>query len=104
MIGSTTSDGLQAVEIATKQSVDLILMDLQMPKMNGYTATQILRDRGIKCPILALTADAIQEHIDRCIASGWNGYLTKPIEPAALIDAVSKYFQHTTHAESNIDN
>ena len=89
---STASDGLEAIEMATKKPVDLILMDLQMPRMDGYTATKTLRDRGIKCPILALTADAIQEHIDRCIASGCNGYLTKPIEPAALIDAVAKYF------------
>ncbi len=101
---STASDGLQAVEMATQRPVDLILMDLQMPRMDGYAATQTLRDRGLKCPILALTADAIQEHIDRCLASGCDGYLTKPIEPVALIEAVAKYLQPSAPVETDIEN
>ena len=68
---------------------DVILMDMQMPVMDGLTATKIIRDKGVKTPIVALTAHAMQEERDRCHAAGCTDFLTKPILRDALLSAVS---------------
>ena len=72
-----------------------IVMDVQMPVMNGYEATQTIRsldiDRAKEIPIIALTADAFKEDVDRCIASGMNNHLKKPIELEKVIDILSIY-------------
>ena len=68
---------------------DVILMDMQMPVMDGLTATRIIREKGIKTPIVALTAHAMQEERDRCYASGCTDFLTKPILRDSLLSAVA---------------
>lgn len=82
------SDGLEAVSKATTGSYDIILMDIQMPKMDGHHATEELRKNGFEKPIVALTAHAFKEERDRALRGGFNSYLTKPIGRAAIIQKV----------------
>lgn len=85
---SLASNGLEAVDLALAQDFDCILMDIQMPIMDGFTATQTIRESGKaelkSLPIIAMTADAINESRDRAKAVGMNGHLTKPVNPAKL--------------------
>ena len=76
--------GLQAFQRSPDQ-FDLVLMDMQMPVMDGYSAASKLREMGYRGPILALTAHAMQGDRQRCIDAGCNGYLTKPIDIAQLL-------------------
>ncbi len=72
---------------------DVVLMDLQMPEMDGYTATKLLREDGRfnSLPILAMTAHALVEERQRCLDAGMNDHLTKPIEPDALFAALARW-------------
>ncbi|MBF9143466.1 PAS domain S-box protein [Hymenobacter properus] len=83
------SNGGTAVELARTQAFDLILMDVQMPVMNGYEATILLREElGLAVPIIALTANAIQGEREKCLAVGMNDYITKPFQEASLVTMV----------------
>ena len=77
----TAADGVEALELAARHSFQVILMDCQMPNMDGYTATRHLRQRPgtARTPIIAMTANAFKEDRDRCIAAGMDDYLAKPI-------------------------
>ena len=81
-------DGEVAVQMATSREFDVILMDMQMPVMDGFTATARLREMGMTTPIIALTADAMKGVEMRCREAGCNGFLTKPIEMDRLIEAI----------------
>ncbi len=90
--GATTrmaDNGLEAVELGLAHHFDLILMDMQMPLMDGYTAARRLREQGCRVPIVALTAHAMRGDAERCIEAGCSDYLTKPINPEKLIEKIS---------------
>jgi signal transduction histidine kinase/CheY-like chemotaxis protein len=82
------ADGRQAIEALNQGSFDLVLMDVQMPEMDGLAATRSIREKEEKTgkhqPIIALTAHAMVGDRDRCLAGGMDGYLTKPIRPQEL--------------------
>jgi signal transduction histidine kinase/AmiR/NasT family two-component response regulator len=83
------NDGVEAVNLASKNNYDVILMDIQMPNMDGYEATQILRKQGFNNQIVALTAHAFQEERERIMNGGFNLYLTKPISRRNLIKEIA---------------
>ncbi|XOV91423.1 MAG: response regulator [Bacteroidota bacterium] len=84
-------DGREAVELAFRNDYDLIIMDIQMPILNGYEATQTLRKRGFDKPILALSADFTNEDIIKCQKVGMNDFLQKPFPKKKLISLLKKW-------------
>ncbi|WP_375416500.1 response regulator [uncultured Hymenobacter sp.] len=85
-------NGAVAVELARHQRFDLILMDIQMPVMDGYAATALLRQQlELTTPIVALTANAIKGEREKCLAAGMSGYLAKPFKEEELLKTVSKW-------------
>ncbi len=85
------ANGKIAVDLACRRAYDVILMDMQMPVMDGITATTELRRLGITTPIVAMTANVLQADRDACEAAGMNDYLAKPIDPEALTAMLDKW-------------
>ena len=90
-------NGAIAVEKATHQSYDLLLMDMQMPVMDGFTATRTLRSQGLETPILAFTANVTEQDRQNCITSGCTGFLTKPINIDLLLSTIAEYLPTLEH-------
>ena len=86
---ATAENGRFGADLALKEPFDLVLMDMQMPVMDGYTAAMLLRQSGLTAPIIALTAHAMKGDQDRCLAAGCSGYVTKPIDADLLVRAVA---------------
>lgn len=96
-------NGKQAVEKASCQDFDLVLMDMQMPVLDGLGATKQLRQLGYDKPIVALTANAYKEDREKCGNAGADGFLTKPIERKAFFDALAEYLPETEVTERTSD-
>lgn len=89
----SVQDGAHAVNKAAVEDIDMILMDLRMPVMDGYAATTNIRAMGRTMPIIAYTALPSSENKDRCLAVGCNDYLSKPINKEELFKMVEKYLR-----------
>jgi CheY-like chemotaxis protein len=85
-------DGVEAVEFCKQnESIDLILMDMKMPNMNGYEATIEIKKLGVKCPVIAQTAYALQDDEVKTFTAGCDDYLSKPIKSRDLYNCMDKY-------------
>jgi hypothetical protein len=87
-------DGAQAVAACARRAYSLVLMDMQMPVMDGLEATRRIRASeaaGARTPIVALTADAMAGTLERCLAAGMDEYLTKPLDAARLQKVVERF-------------
>ncbi|MCK4660810.1 MAG: response regulator, partial [Phycisphaerae bacterium] len=95
---TTAENGRIAVDLATTDPFDVILMDMQMPVMDGYTATRALRERDAKLPIIALTANAMRGEEEKCTAAGCSGYLSKPVDADRLLRMLAEVLGNATES------
>jgi signal transduction histidine kinase/ActR/RegA family two-component response regulator len=87
---ATADNGAIAIQAIEQSDFDVVLMDMQMPVMDGYTATRLLRGKGYRRPILALTAHAMRGDREKCEQAGCSGYVTKPVNMDELIAVVKE--------------
>ena len=102
------SNGSEAIHALEKNDYTMVLMDCMMPVLNGYEATSIIRDpastvRNHAIPVIALTANAMQEDRDHCLAAGMDDYLVKPIEVAKLFEMLEKWLPFATDQDAETD-
>jgi CheY-like chemotaxis protein len=98
-----SANGKQAIENLKINHYDLILMDIQMPEMNGYETTVYIRDKlKLGMPIIATTSHSSTEERERCLMSGMTDYLTKPIKEEELYNLVTNYLFSTV--VENVEN
>jgi CheY-like chemotaxis protein len=86
-------DGQIAVNMVNAKNYDVIIMDLQMPVMDGFEASKIIKALFPDLPIIALTADAMPETYNKALAAGMSDYLTKPFIPGIFFEKISKYYK-----------
>ncbi len=97
-------NGEQAVQTALEQDIDVILMDMQMPLMDGFEATELLRQTGFTGPIYALTASTDKQDIQRALDVGCDGHLNKPIQLEQLYHALASHLSEQTYATNSEPN
>ena len=101
----TAEDGAQAIEAFQRGAYDLVLMDVQMPGMDGLTATRRIRDLPLAAadstPIVAMTANVLPEQIARCLAAGMDAHLGKPMSPGELLGAIAYWTSHPRPAATS---
>ena len=93
------SNGREALDALRRLPYDLVLMDVQMPEMDGYLATKAIRrsgDRFGNIPIIAMTANAMKGDREKCLESGMNDYISKPVNPHNLIEKIQEWLEPVT--------
>ena len=96
LIVSSAKDGQEAINCYQREPFDLILMDMAMPTMDGYTATRLLKtEHGCSIPIIALTAHAMKGDREKCITAGADDYLAKPVSREALLDLLVRWLANS---------
>lgn len=107
MLVFTAENGAAAVEFLNSKSVDVILMDMQMPVLDGVQATWMIRNKlKVSIPIIALTANASQSEKEKCLNAGMNLYLSKPYKQEELLEVFAEIFNHEVEivlSENNVD-
>ncbi len=98
---SVAADGIEALEVLAAQDFDLVLMDCQMPRMDGFSATRAIRSDGrwATLPVVAMTANAMAGDRERCIEAGMNDYISKPIIPHAFYACLEKWLPVSVRKE-----
>ena len=102
----TADDGVSALEAMARGSYDAVLMDVQMPRMDGYAATRQIRaheEAGHRIPVIAMTAAAVEGERDRCLAAGMDDFLTKPVDHAALRAVLERWLSDSAEVEERVD-
>ena len=95
---TVVSNGLEAVEALRKENFSIILMDIQMPEMDGYTATAVIRaELQSQIPIIAMTAHAMMGEKEKCIQLGMNDYISKPLKETILYNIIAQYSYQGVH-------
>jgi PAS domain S-box-containing protein len=91
VVVTVACNGVEALQILHNNTYQLILMDVQMPEMDGYTAVGKMRERGLTTPVVALTAHAMKGIEQKCLQAGFDGYLGKPVKIDDLLERVASY-------------
>ena len=101
---ATAENGLEAIEAMQRERFDLVLMDVQMPVMDGLAATRVIRNLPTpdarSTPIIAMTANVLPDQVQRCLDAGMDDHIGKPISPAGLLNALSRWSQGRDAAET----
>lgn len=90
-VTATAVNGIQAIEMATQQDYDIVLMDIQMPELDGYSAIRLLRSQSYGKPVLALTAHAMAGDRENSLNAGFQDHLVKPVDRSLLIQTIQRY-------------
>ena len=100
---TVAGDGREALSALEKDNFDVVLMDIQMPEMDGFEATAAIRDKekhtGQHLPIIAMTANALKGDQERCLEAGLDGYIAKPIRTKELFAAIEAMLEHSENAQ-----
>jgi len=100
---SIVSTGIEAVEALKNDSYSIVLMDIQMPDMDGYTATSVIRNElQLDVPIIAMTAHAMVGEKEKCLQLGMNDYVSKPIKETVLYNIIARNAQHIPEKNEDI--
>ncbi|EDY9114217.1 response regulator, partial [Salmonella enterica] len=87
----TANDGVDALNVLSKNAIDIVLSDVNMPNMDGYRLTQRIRQLGLTLPVVGVTANALAEEKQRCLESGMDSCLSKPVTLDALKQTLAVY-------------
>ena len=101
-------NGAEVITMLSKELADIVLLDVNMPELDGIEATKRIRDgsanaRDPDIPIIAITADVMQENFNACKLAGMNDWITKPVKSAALLESVERWLVHRANLPSNFD-
>lgn len=100
----TANDGMDALDAMRSHEIDIVLSDVNMPRLDGYGLTQKLRELGHRLPVIGVTANALAEQRQRCLEAGMDNCLSKPVTLETLRDTLSYYSERVRKERSAQDN